>query len=284
MQTYSMRNIDDYIGKKYGHLVVIGKAPKRHKYSNSFLFQCDCGNVIEEQPTRVISGHKSSCGSCEYAGKTGKPTFDPNDYIGRKSHMLTVISVADKKPGDKRWKLKCACDCGGFTELMPDQFNRGVVKSCGCLRSRSKNKIDGKSKHPLYGIWNQMILRCYNPNSTHYDRYGGRGITVCDEWHEFWNFVKWSDSIGGRPDGTWIERIDNDGNYCPENCTWATKEQQSLNKSTNVVLEYNGKSQTMTEWCKETGISWQAMQHRYHRGWSVERMLTTPVQQKHKKD
>lgn len=278
MATYTQRNIEDYIGKKYGHLTVVGEAQKRHRFSNSFIFRCDCGNTIEEQPTRVLSGHKSSCGKCIYAGKTGKPTFNPEDYIGKKRHMLTVVGVMDKKPTEKRWKLKCICDCGEYTELYPDQFRRGVVKSCGCLRCRTGLRSDGKSKHPLYGIWNQMMGRCYRKNDKHYDRYGGRGISVCEEWHDFWNFVKWSDSVGGRPKGYEIDRIDNDGNYCPENCRWATRTQQNLNKSNNVILEYDGKSMTLTEWCYETGIPRTAMMHRYQRGWSVERMLTTPLQ------
>lgn len=277
MRSYEMHDINDFIGKKYGHLTVIGKAPEKHKYSNSFLFRCDCGKVIEQQPARVISGHKQSCGNCKFSGITVKPTFNVDDYIGRKQNMLTVVGVADKKPGDKRWKIKCLCDCGEYTEITTDQFNRGVVKSCGCLRNRKGLRSDRRSKHPLYGIWNQMILRCTNPKSKYYDRYGGRGIAVCDEWHDFWNFVKWSDSVGGRPEGYEIDRIDNDGDYCPENCRWATRKQQNSNKSNNVVIEYNGKLQTLMEWSKETGISWQALQHRYHRGWSVERMLTTPV-------
>ena len=278
MQSYSMRKIEDYIGKRYGHLTVIGEAPKTHKYSNSFLFQCDCGNVIAEQPTRVMSGHKSSCGKCEYAGKTGIPTFNPDHYIGRKNNMLTVIGVADKKPTEKRWKLKCLCDCGNYTEIYPDQFNRGAVKSCGCLRRRGTRTVDSRSKHPLYGIWNQMMGRCYRKSDKHYHLYGGRGIKVCEEWHDFWNFAKWSDSIGGRPDNEEIDRIDNDGDYCPENCRWATRKQQNSNKSNNIVIEYNGKKQTLAEWSEETGIRWGVLNHRYHRGWSAERMLTTPVQ------
>lgn len=276
--SYTKNNIEDYIWKKYGHLTVIGEAPKEHRYSNSFLFKCDCGEIIEDIPSRVITGHRQSCGKCKYAGKTGKPTFNPADYIGRKQNMLTVVGVVDKKPTDKRWKLRCLCDCGNYTEITADQFNRGVVKSCGCLRCRGTRTLDNRSKHPLYGIWNQMMGRCYRKTDRHYDRYGGRGIKVCDEWHDFWNFVKWSDSVGGRPTGMEIDRIDNDGNYCPENCRWATRKQQLRNRSNNVYVEYNGKRQTIAEWSEETGISWQALSHRYNRGWSVERMLTTHSQ------
>lgn len=278
--SYEKHNISDYVGKKYGHLTVIGEAPKEHKYSNKFLFKCDCGNVISEAPARVISGHRQSCCKCKYAGTTGKPTFNPDDYIGRKNNMLTVVGVADKKPTDKRWKLICLCDCGGYTTLYPDQFNRGAVKSCGCLRKRGTRTVDERSKHPLYGVWNQMMGRCYRKNSSFYHRYGGRGIKVCDEWHDFWNFAKWSESVGGRPDKMEIDRIDNDGDYCPENCRWATRKQQVRNRSTNVYIEYNGKRQTIAEWCEETGMNWQTLSNRYNRGWDVERIFTEPVHKK----
>ena len=277
-QTYEKNKIEDYIGKKYGHLTVIGEAPKTHRYSNSFLFICDCGNIIQLQPARVIAGHTKSCGKCEFANTTFKPKFNPDDYIGRKQNMLTAVGVANKKPGDKRWKLICKCDCGQYTTLYPDQFNRGVVKSCGCLRLRGTRTIDGRSKHPLYGIWNQMMGRCYRSTDRHYDRYGGRGITVCDEWHDFWKFVEWADSVGGRPDGYEIDRIDNDGNYCPENCRWATRSQQLNNRCCNIYIEYNGKRQSLSDWAKELGLPWGTLHHRWERGWDVDRMMNTPYQ------
>ena len=275
--SYEKYSISDYIGKKFGHLTVIGQAPKTNRCSNTFEFQCDCGNIIREQPARVINGHKVSCGKCKLKNKPLKPKFNIEDYIGKKSHMLTVIGLADRTPNDDKWYLKCSCECGNVTKVTPSQFNRGVVKSCGCLKSLGYRTIDNRTKHPLYGTWRQMLSRCENPHNSKYQRYGGRGIKVCDEWHQFSNFVKWSDSIGGRPEKYTLDRINNDGNYEPSNCRWATRFQQATNKSSNVVLEYNGESKTLIEWSISIGISWNTLWNRLKRGWSVEDILTRPV-------
>lgn len=162
----------------------------------------------------------------------------------------------------------------------------GVVKSCGCARSeaikqynnsgkRSKGCYkDGRSLHPLYGTWFQMISRCENPNQNHYDRYGGRGIKVCDEWHDFWNFAKWSDSVGGRPKGYTLDRIDNDGNYEPSNCRWADWKTQTTNKSSNVFIEFRGQTKTLTEWAEHFNLHPHTLQERLKNGWNIERALT----------
>lgn len=109
-------------------------------------------------------------------------------------------------------------------------------------------------EHRLYNVWMCMILRCEDKSRHFYERYGGRGISVCTEWHDFKEFVAWS-YANGYEDGLSIDRIDNDGNYCPQNCRWVPWEQQSLNTSKNVLIEIGGKSQTAAEWAEETGIS-----------------------------
>lgn len=209
-----------------------------------------------------------------------KPYFDVNEYIGKRNNYLTVIGLAERKPDDTSWRLRCRCDCGGTIDVLPYQFKNGAVKSCGCLRNTIYTKQDGRSKHPLYGIWRQMMQRCYNEKSKIYRRYGGRGIYVCEEWHDFFKFVEWSDSIGGRPEGYTLDRRDNDGPYCPENCRWATMKTQNINKSDNIVIEYNGRTQMLVEWAKELGINWVTFHNRYVRVWSIERMMTEPVHTK----
>lgn len=272
------KNISDYIGKRYGHLTVIGLSASnsRHPYCNHFDFKCDCGNIISEEPSRVISGHRTSCGKCQFRKKEYKPRFNIDDYIGKKNNMLTVIGIAERLPNDNKWYLECQCDCGNTIRLLPYQFKKGQVKSCGCLKKNSPARVDGRTLNPLYGTWFQMISRCENPNDKKYYRYGARGIKVCPEWHDFNNFSAWSDSVGGRPEGFTLDRINNDGDYCPENCRWASSFQQANNKSSNIVLEFNGKSQTLKEWSVETGLKWSLLHNRYLRGWSVEDMLTTP--------
>ena len=208
--------------------------------------------------------------------------YFPNEMVGKKYGKLLVASV--EKQGLKTL-LKCKCDCGNVILRPTYLIATNQIKSCGCLKGESIRKYnasgkhsrsrlkDGRSLHPLYGTWFQMISRCENPNQNHYDRYGGRGIKVCEEWHDFWNFVKWSDSIGVRPDGFTLDRIDNDGNYEPNNCRWANWNTQTTNKSSNVYIEYNGISKTMIEWCNDLNIHPHTLQNRIKRGWSIERAL-----------
>lgn len=190
--------------------------------------------------------------------------------------MLTVIGYS-KLPEDKRWYLDCQCECGNKFRLLPYQFEKGLVKSCGCLRKDNHKTIDSRTKHPLYGTWKQMLNRCENPNHIKYYRYGARGVKVCDDWHDFWKFVNWSDSVGGRPEGCTLDRIDNNGNYEPSNCRWATSFQQSINKSSTHILEYNGEKKSIAEWSIETGLSWDLIWSRVSSGWSAEKALTTPI-------
>lgn len=264
--------ISDYINKRYGHLVVIRQSEKS-SIPNAFDFECDCGKVVSFAPDRVIKGRQKSCGSCEFSNN--QPVkFDVEQYIGKTSNMLTVIGLSEKKPNEKRNYLECLCECGNTTKILPYLFDSGKVKSCGCLKKNSPAYIDGRTLHPLYGLWKNMIGRCENENHPKFYQYGKRGIKVCDEWHDFWNFIKWSDSIGGRPDGYSLDRINNDGNYEPSNCRWATSKEQSINKSNNLRIEYNGQIKTLKEWSDILNISWDVLDNRLRKGWSVERAFT----------
>ena len=129
------------------------------------------------------------------------------------------------------------------------------------------------SRTNIYHTWRNMKARCDNPNLKSYQRYGGRGITVCDEWvKSFQAFYEWA-ITNGYQKGLTLDRIDNDKGYCPENCRWATWEQQSRNKSRNVMLTYNGKTQCMTDWAKERGISFDAIKKRYRTGKPIDVVL-----------
>lgn len=283
--SYTKHNVNDYIGKKFGLLTVIGQSPKTNRYSNRFDFQCDCGNVISECPGRVLYGHKKSCGKCRKRNTSYELEQKITNSIGMKFGKLTIIGVSHKNGSGKNY-AKCKCECGNIIDVLPNSLFNNQSKSCGCSKSNnsilannkstsSGNYKDGRTKHLLYGTWHQMINRCENPKSKHYDRYGGRGIKVCDEWHDFWSFVKWSDSIGGRPNGYTLDRIDNDGNYCPENCRWADWKTQTSNKSSNRYITYNGKTQTIQQWSINIGLNEQTLTNRINRGWSIEKALTT---------
>ena len=125
----------------------------------------------------------------------------------------------------------------------------------------------GKYKTRLYRTWSRIKTRCYNKNFQHFKHYGGRGITVCDEWlHDFMAFYDWAIS-NGYADNLTIDRIDVDGNYEPSNCRWITNEEQQNNRRNNIHLTYKGKTQTITQWANELGIKRDLIERRYHRGY-----------------
>jgi hypothetical protein len=130
-----------------------------------------------------------------------------------------------------------------------------------------------------FRIWNLMIQRCTNPGNGNYHYYGGRGIRVCDRWRE--SFGDFLADIGRAPSpGHTIDRIDNDGDYEPGNCRWATQSQQARNTRANHFVTHRGRTQTVIEWCEETGIKKNCLLTRLRRGWSAEKALTAPVQEK----
>lgn len=134
----------------------------------------------------------------------------------------------------------------------------------------------GLSHTRLYGIWENMKQRCYTKGNHAYGRYGGRGITVADEWLDFVKFYAWAIDSGYK-DGLTIERIDVNGGYCPENCTWIPHGDQAKNTTRNIFLEYNGRRETVAEWSRITGIPYPRLIWRINKGWSVERALTAPL-------
>ena len=203
---------------------------------------------------------------------------DGGDYTGRRFGRLTVLECAGKnKHHDTVWK--CLCDCGTETVVAGYRLKNGHTQSCGCLTketARERNRTHGGRHTRLYSVWAHMKERCNNSNSISYPNYGGRGIAVCDEWQQdFSVFRDWA-ICHGYTDELEIDRIDNDGGYCPENCRWATKRAQSYNRRSNRYLEYNGKRQTIKEWALEIGISPKVLYDRVKSGWDVERVLTEP--------
>jgi hypothetical protein len=163
------------------------------------------------------------------------------------------------------------------------------TKSCGCLSSlkgnpnRFKDKgINGLSHLSEYRIWKGLMTRCLNPKAQSYFRYGGRGITVCKRWLGSTGFHNFLEDMGERPSPKHsIDRIDNNGNYEPGNCRWATAKEQSNNTRRNRVIEYQGRSQTLIQWAREIGINEETLRDRLECNWSVERALTEPLHNNH---
>jgi hypothetical protein len=138
----------------------------------------------------------------------------------------------------------------------------------------------GKSRTPEYISWASMMERCEDPRFHAWGNYGGRGIVVCDRWRDFLNFLS---DIGPRPTGTTLDRIDSNGNYEPGNCRWATDTEQSNNRRTNRRIECAGRTQTLTEWSREAGLSPDTLRGRLNSGWPIDRALTEPLHAKQAK-
>lgn len=131
-------------------------------------------------------------------------------------------------------------------------------------------------KEKLYGVWKCMRQRCSDPNISRADYYVNKGIRVCEEWKDYLAFREWALSSGYR-EGLSIDRIDNNGDYCPENCRWATPKQQANNQSRNRRITYNGETRTLSEWSELVDIPYDTIKRRIYQGWNVEKALTEPV-------
>lgn len=166
-------------------------------------------------------------------------------------------------------KWSCKCVCGAIKAVTTTDLRMGKTRSCGCLQAE-RQSMHGMHATPTYTTWGAMLTRCTNQNSPKYPRYGGRGIKVCDRWLRFENFFA---DMGERPLGMTLDRIDNNGNYEPGNCRWATLEQQANNTRTNRFVEVNGQRMSMAQAERSLGIPTSQLRKRLGRGWSLERAL-----------
>ena len=194
------------------------------------------------------------------------------DIAGQRYEKLVAMFPVDGRTrnGGYIWRFKC--DCGREKDIPANSVRSGSVKSCGCGYKHRLNK-----DKRLFDIWVNMRQRCENEKVPHYQRYGGRGISVCSEWQDFDRFKKWS-TENGYNDLLQIDRIDNDGNYMPNNCRWVTARQQQRNRGNNHMLTYKGQTLCIAEWGEVLGISQHAIMLRINRyGYTTEEALTKPV-------
>ena len=200
------------------------------------------------------------------------------DLTNKRFGRLTVLNYDCHRNGKVIWK--CRCDCGNIAYVCNGNLVNHKTESCGCLR---KEKLVNRSvTHHLtntriYKIWIDIKKRCYNNKYTRYIDYGGRGISVCDEWkNDFQNFYDWA-MQNGYSDELSIDRINNDGNYEPNNCRWTDKKTQNNNTRRNHYITYNGKTLTMSQWAELLNIEYCTLKSRIKRGWNIEKALTTPT-------
>ena len=189
------------------------------------------------------------------------------NLIGNKYNALTVLEKTDKRDSSGNVYWLCKCDCGNTRLVKTHSLLSGHTKGCGCHITARKGKYVRKSR--LYNTWSCMRKRCYNPNDKRYKKYGGRGITICDEWLDYDNFYEWA-MANGYQDDLSIERIDVNGNYEPSNCTWIPMSKQGDNTTRTVKHNINGRLMTIRQIANELGVSYGAVQHRIQRKQSLE--------------
>lgn len=194
------------------------------------------------------------------------------DICGKRFGRLVVIErAADLSPRNARWL--CQCDCGKTAVVQGGTLKNGSQQSCGCYQRDVVTK-HGKDGSRVHRAWVSMRSRCSDPKVPSYKDYGGRGIGVCESWNTFEGFYA---DMGDVPVGMSLERIDNSKGYSPENCRWASMEEQNNNRRNNLILQFQGRIQSLTRWAREVGISPISLKSRISLGWDVERALTTPI-------
>lgn len=211
----------------------------------------------------------------------------PTNIIGQRYGKLLVIGTAGKG-SDGRVQWDCLCECGKHVFVKYHDLKTGKVKSCGCLKAErvgNLNKIHGDSKSRLWFVWVAMRERCYNKNYNNYKNYGERGIKVCEEWNNnFYSFREWAYMNGYDENAEYmkctLDRIDVNGDYCPENCRWVSLIEQSRNKRNNHYVEINGETKILTDWIKEYKINSSTVWYRVKHGWDIIDALTIPPRSK----
>jgi hypothetical protein len=201
--------------------------------------------------------------------------------------MLRVVAEAGTNRHRKKlWR--CVCDCGGETVATTGNLRSGNSESCGCekrdamVRARithghTRGRLEGKPNSRAYVAWGNMINRCTNPNDAKFPRWGGRGITICERWAAFENFYA---DMGDPPEGHSLDRINNDGNYEPQNCRWADASTQTKNRrpmKSGRYITHNGRTLDTAEWSRELGLHRDAVLKRLQYGWDEVSAVTLPM-------
>ncbi len=192
------------------------------------------------------------------------------DITGNKFGELTVIKkTTNATSGKTRWL--CICDCGKFSKTETYKLTSGHSKTCGCSKNRPTNKTHGFSSLPEYKIWDGIIQRTTNEKCSSYNRYGGRGIDISEDWKLFVNFYR---DMGDRPSPLFtIERIDNNKGYTAKNCKWDTRKNQARNRRTNVIIEIDGVSKVLAQWLEELNVCRSTFYKRRKKGMTHKESL-----------
>jgi len=210
------------------------------------------------------------------------------DLTGQRFGRLMVLyDTGERKNRNVVWH--CRCDCGNELDVRSGDLVSIHTTSCGCYqrqRAAEVNTVHGMTReetfHSIYWAWCSMLQRCENPDNKGYKNYGFRGIKVCDEWHKFIPFCDWALANGWQK-GLQLDRINNNGNYEPCNCRWATPQENNRNRRNNHMITFAGKTQCLAAWSDDTGIGYFTLRNRINRDrWPIERALTEPIKRHNK--
>lgn len=276
--------VADITGQRFGKWTAIRRVPTAPGGTEIWECRCDCGNTSTPQRSSLNRGASTSCGKCS-----------KRDLAGKRFGRWTVIScegyASFGKIGRVRMSWLCRCDCGVEKTASEAVLVKGHTRSCGCYkrhRAGQINRTHGMSKRAEYRVWSHIIGRCTNPTDSGYPDYGARGIGICTGWRN--DFLTFYRDMGARPSGRHsIDRIDNDRGYecgkCDQckaggatpNCRWVSRRVQNNNTRRNRLLTYEGTTLTVAQWARLLGARPGVFAVRVSRGWSVHRILTTPV-------
>lgn len=217
-----------------------------------------------------------------------EPRTKGKDLVGRRFTRLVVLAFFEHRrlPSGKCYRTwKCVCDCGNTHIANQVDLEHGRTVSCGCRKQETlllrttHGMASKKAQHALYATHEGIMARCNNPRYVSYKDYGGRGIRVCERWHNFANFVADmypSFIADGRP-GISVDRKDVNGDYCPENCRWATPREQSNNRRNCRYIVIDGVKKTFTEWCRHYNTPPRRARSRLDLGWDAKDAFSTPL-------
>lgn len=261
-----MSKLKNLTGMKFGRLTVIERAENDKHGRARWLCHCDCGNEVVTNAGDLIRNHTQSCG-CLQKEKASESCL--KDLTGMKFGRLTVIERAENRNTKVYWV--CKCDCGNEVIVTGANLLRGHTQSCGCLVKEKNSGIHikhGMRTSKIYNVWIGIKNRCLNSSEPVYKRYGGRGITIypawIDDFQAFYEYVSKLENFG--EEGYSLDRIDNNGNYEPNNLRWTDKKTQSRNRHNNRFVKYNGVEMTLAEAAELSGINHSTLNNRLNHG------------------
>lgn len=264
---------ENLTGRRFGRIVILGyMGPGSHR-NPLWYWQCDCGNTGTSQVGAIKKGTQKSCGCFK---RDGLHNFGKGmDLTGQVFDRLTVLNEAPRRTTGKTALIvrmwRCKCECGNVCIKWQPDLRSGNAQSCGCIKRKH-----GLASTPEYNSWKSMINRCTDPSNKLFNRYGGRGITVCKRWLQ--SVTHFISDMGTRPDrGYSLERINNDGNYTPKNCKWAHRNEQANNRSNNHLLIVDGVSKTLAEWSRSVQLTPNTIRARLKKGWTERQSILTPA-------